>query len=327
VRFQLIDNMDYENITVEIKLTIGVFMQNIGAIPVFTAVVELGSFSKAAEKLGITKSAVSKRITGLEMQLGVKLLYRSTRKLSLTEAGERYFAYALQALAAAQEAEDAATELQRVPKGILRVSSPMSFGRLHLSPMIPVFLQQYPQIDLHMDMSDTWSDVIAEGFDIALRAGDLTDSSLIARKLTPLHSVLCASPDYLAEHGAPKIPQHLIHHNCILYTYHTVVNEWVFIKNGEEETVRISGNYQVNNSEALRESLVQGLGVGRLPTFIAGGDIEAGKLVPIIDDYTMPYKSLYAVFPEKQYMPEKVRVFIDFLVENLGGDNPYWDHW
>jgi len=317
--------MGYENITVEYKLTIRAFMQDISAIPVFTAVIEQGSFSKAAEKLGITKSAVSKRIAGLEAQLGVKLLYRTTRKLRLTEAGERYFAYALQALQAAQEAENAATELQRVPKGTLRVSSPMSFGRLHLAPMIPLFLQQYPQINLHMDMSDTWSDVIAEGFDLALRAGDLVDSSLIARKLTPLHSVLCASPGYLAEHSVPKMPQDLIHHNCVLYTYHTVVNEWEFIKNGEEETVRISGNYQVNNSEALRESLVQGLGIGRLPTFIAGGDIDAGRLVSVINDYVMPYKSLYAVFPEKQYMPEKVRVFIDFLVEHLGGDHPHWD--
>lgn len=302
-------------------------MQNISAIPVFTAVIEQGSFSKAAEALGITKSAVSKRITGLEAQLGVKLLHRSTRKLSLTEAGERYFEYAVQALRAAQEAENAATELQRVPKGTLRISTPMSFGRLHLAPIIPVFLKRYPQIDLHMNMSDTWSDVIAEGFDIVLRAGDLPDSLLIARRLTSLHSVLCASPDYIAGYGIPQIPQELIHHNCILYSYHTVTNEWVFIKNGEEETVRISGNYQVNNSEALRESLVQGLGIGRLPTFIAGSDIEAGRLAPVLKNYSMPYKSLYAVFPEKQYMPEKVRVFIDFLVENLGGDNPYWDRW
>jgi len=302
-------------------------MQDISAIPVFTAVIEQGSFSKAAEKLGITKSAVSKRITGLEAQLGVKLLHRSTRKLSLTEAGERYFEYASQALHAAQEAENAATELQIEPKGTLRVSAPMSFGRLHVAPIIPVFLKQYPQIDLHMDMSDTWTDVIAEGFDIAIRAGNLSDSSLVARKLTSLRSVLCASSDYLAQYGIPHMPQELIHHNCILYTYNTVVNEWGFIKNGEEETVRISGNYQVNNSEALRESLVQGLGIGRLPTFIAGSDIKTGRLVPVLNDYIMPHKAIYAVFPEKQYLPEKVRVFIDFLVETLGGDNPYWDRW
>lgn len=302
-------------------------MQDISAIPVFTCVIEERSFSKAAGKLGITKSAVSKRISKLEAQLGVKLLHRSTRKLSLTEAGERYFEYALLALRAAQDAENAATELQKIPQGTLRVSAPMSFGRIHVAPIVPLFLKQYPQIQIHMDMSDLSRDVIAEGFDIALRAGDLPDSSLIARKLAPLHSVLCASEEYIAQRGMPTTPQELIGHNCILYTYHTTMNEWGFIKDGEEERVRISGNYQVNNSEALRESLIQGLGIGRLPTFVAGADIESGKLIPVLHGYTMPHKAIYAVFPEKQYLPEKVRVFIDFMIEHLGGDVPYWDSW
>jgi len=300
-------------------------MQDISAIPVFTAVIEQGSFSKAAEKLNITKSAVSKRISGLEAQLGVKLLHRTTRKLSLTEAGERYFRYAIQALHAAQEAENAATELQNVPQGTLRISVPMSFGRLHLAPIIPTFLKQYPQIEIHMDMSDTWSDVIAGGFDIALRAADLPDSSLIARKITKIHSVLCASPEYLTEFGTPKTPHALIQHNCLLYSYHSVINEWKFIKNDEEVTVQISGNYQVNNSEALRESVLQGLGIGRLTTFVAGKDIKEGRLVPILNTYKMPYQTLYAVFPEKQYMPVKIRVFIDFIISHLGGDSPHWD--
>ncbi|WP_286828143.1 MULTISPECIES: LysR family transcriptional regulator [Kordiimonas] len=302
-------------------------MQDISAIPVFTCVVEEGSFSKAAGKLGITKSAVSKRISGLEGQLGVKLLQRSTRKLSLTEAGARYFEHAVQALNAAQDAQNAAMELQATPQGTLRLSVPMSFGRLHIAPIIPQFLKQYPNVKIHMDMSDQTRDVIAEGFDVALSAGDLPDSSLIARKLAPLHSVLCASKDYIARHGMPKSPQDLIQHNCILFTYHTGVPEWVFIRNGEESRVRIEGNYQVNNSEALHEALLQGLGIGRLPTFVAGPDIQSGKLVPILSDYEMPHKAIYAVFPEKRYLPEKVRVFIDFMVTNLGGNIPHWDRW
>ncbi|MFV1984255.1 MAG: LysR family transcriptional regulator [Thiohalomonadales bacterium] len=302
-------------------------MHDLSVMPVFAAVIEQGSFSKAAEKLEITKSAVSKRITGLEKQLGVKLLHRSTRKLSLTEAGQRYFEHALQALNAAQQAEYAATEMQKVPQGTIRISSPMSFGRLHLAPIIPLFLKQYPQINIHMDMNDQLIDVIAEGFDLVLRASDLADSSLRARKLAPLHSVLCASPDYLAEYGTPKTPLELIHHNCILYTYHTVVNEWVFIKNGEQQTIRISGNFQINNGEALRESLIQNLGIGRLASFVTGDDIKARRLVPILTDYKMPHKTLYAVFPEKQYMPEKIRVFIDFIMQHLRDDNPYWDNW
>jgi len=302
-------------------------VQDISAIPVFTCVIEEGSFSRAAGKLGITKSAVSKRISGLEAQLGVKLLQRSTRKLSLTEAGARYFKHAVQALRAAQDAENAATELQKVPQGTLRICAPMSFGRLHVAPVIPLFLKQYPQIQIQMDMNDLSRDVIAEGFDIALRAGDLPNSALIARRLAPLHSVLCASEAYIVQHGMPKTPLELVEHNCILYSYHPVMNEWVFIKNDDESRVRVTGNYQVNNSEALLESLRQGLGIGRLPTFVAGEDIQAGKLVPVLSDFEMPHKTLFAVFPEKQYLPEKVRVFIDFMIEHLGGDTPYWDRW
>ncbi len=297
------------------------------AIPVFTTVIEEGSFSKAANKLGITKSAVSKRISGLEARLGVKLLQRSTRKLSLTEAGERYYEHAVQAFRFAKDAENAATELQKIPQGILRISAPMSLGRLHIASIIPLFLKRYPKIHIHMDMSDIARDVIAEGFDIALRGGRLPDSTLVARKLAPLHSVLCASPDYIALQGRPKTPMELMRHNCILYTYHATINEWVLIKNGEENRIRISGNYQVNNSEALYESLRQGLGIGRLPTFVAGAAIESGDLIPILPDYSMPHQELSAVFPEKQYMPEKVRVFLDFMIKELGGDKPHWDRW
>lgn len=302
-------------------------MQDISSIPVFVSVVEYGSFSSAAEKLNITKSAVSKRISGLEAQLGVKLLHRSTRQLSLTEAGERYFEHAILALRSAQDAEHAATELQKNPRGTLKMSSPMSFGRLHVAPLIPLFLKKYPQISIHLDMSDRQSDIIEEGFDIALRGGELFDSSLIARKLTPLHSVVCASKEYLMQHGIPETPQQLTSHNCILYTYQARVNEWTFLKDNKEETVRISGTYEVNNSEALLESLLHGIGIGRLPTFVAGQEISKGNLIPVLTDYKVPHKTLYAVFPERQYMPKKVRVFIEFLVENLGRDIPYWDNW
>lgn len=302
-------------------------MTQISAIPVFIAIIEYGSFSKAADRLGITKSAVSKRISALEAQLGVKLLHRSTRKLSLTEAGKSYYQHASQALHFAREAEYAATKLQHVPQGTLRISCPVSFGHLHIAPLIPKFLQQYPQIKLHMDMSDVHADIINEELDIALLAGSLPDSSLIARKITSLNSVLCASREYLERQGTPKEPSDLINHNCILYTYHTVVNEWGFIQETEEEIVRVTGNYQVNNSEALRKSLLQGLGIGRLPTFIAGTDIKNGDLVAVLDNYKMPHKVLYAVFPERQYMPEKVRVFVDYLIGNFDRDHPSWDQW
>lgn len=311
----------------EKKLLIGFFMFEISSIPIFISVVEQGSFSKAAQILGFSNSAVSKRISGLEAQLGVKLLYRSTRKLSLTEAGERYYEHAQRSLQAAKEAESAATELQQEAQGLLRISAPMSFSRMHLAPIIPLFLKQYPKIKIQMELSDTWSDVIAEGFDLALRAGDLPDSILIAKHITPLHSVVCASPDYLKAFGSPQKPTDLIQHNCLLYSYHSTNNEWFFNRDDHDFRVEVKGNYQVNNSDALKEALLTGLGIARLPSFIAGEEIKRGKLVPLLTDYQMPFKNLVVLYPERQYLAKKVRVFLAFLNTHFDGDKPYWDNW
>ncbi len=301
-------------------------MEGFSAIPVFVAVVECGGFSPAARMLGISKSAVSKRITLLEQRLGVKLLHRTTRKLSLTEAGKHYFEHAAKAHAAARDAEDAVAQLQGEPQGTLRINTPMSFGRLHVAPFIPAFLKRYPKISVDMVMDDKVVDLVGEGFDVAIRAGNLPDSSLIARKLAPLHSVLCASPEYIKTHGLPKQLIDLKQHNCMLFSYSRDVKEWTFINSeGSSQAVEVSGNYQVNNSEALHEALLQGLGIGRLPTFVAGPDIKSGKLVKLFESYRMPHKTVYAVFLERQYMPAKVRAFLDFAVEYFGDDEPYWD--
>ncbi|WP_444885071.1 LysR family transcriptional regulator [Microbulbifer sp. PSTR4-B] len=300
-------------------------MESFAAIPVFVTVAETGGFSPAAKLLGISKSAVSKRVSQLEEQLGVKLLHRTTRKLSLTEAGEHFFQHARIAYQAAQDAQDAVTQLQGEPQGRLRINAPMSFGRLHLAPLIPVFLKRYPKITIDLVMDDKVVDLIGEGFDIAIRGGDLPDTSLIARKLAPLQSVLCASPAYLEEFGKPIELEQLTEHNCLMFTYSRDVKEWNFIQDNHLHTIEVRGNYQVNNSEALREAILQGLGIGRLPTFVAGADIKSGLLVPLFEEYQMPAKTIYAVFPERQYMPAKVRAFIDFAIEYFGGDIPYWD--
>jgi len=296
-----------------------------GAIPVFVAVIEHGGFTNAAQVLGISKSAVSKRIRQLEQHLGVKLLQRTTRKISLTEAGEHYFAHAKLAHAAAKDAEDAVTQLQGEPQGRLRINAPMSFGRLHLAPIIPKFLALYPKISLDLVMDDKQVDLVGGGFDVAIRAGILPDSNLIARQLTPLHSVICASPSYLEKKGKPKLPQDLKQHNCLLYSYSNQLNSWTFKDQNHSHTVEINGNYQVNNSEAIREALLQGMGIARLPTFVAGPDIENGTLVHLLPEYEMPSITVYALFLERQYMPAKVRAFIDFSIEYLGGSTPYWD--
>jgi DNA-binding transcriptional LysR family regulator len=300
-------------------------MEGFGAIQVFVAVVENSGFSAAARTLGISKSAVSKRINQLEAHLGVRLLHRTTRKLSLTEAGERYFEHAAQALTAAGQAEDAVTELQGEPQGNLKISSPMSFGRLHVAPLIPKLLQRYPKLQIDLVMDDRKVDLVAGGFDVAIRAGNLPTSTLIARKLAPLRQVLCASPDYIDRYDRPGTPAELSSHNCLLYSYSSDANEWTLIGEGGPETVTVSGSYQVNNSEALLEALREGIGIGRLPTFVAGPDLKTGRLVKLFESYSLPDFTIYAVFPERQYLPAKVRAFLDFAIEYIGGDQPYWD--
>ncbi len=300
-------------------------MESFSAIPVFIAVVEHGGFSSAARALGVSKSAVSKRINQLEDQLSVRLLQRTTRRLSLTEAGECYYQHAQKAWQHALLAEDSVTQLQKNPHGRLRINAPMSFGRLHLAPLIPDFLARYPDVTVDMVMDDKHVDLIDAGFDIAIRAGDLPDSTMVARKLVDCHSVICASPEYLAQHGQPSTPADLLSHNAILYSYSPNAADWTFMDVDGEEVVTVSGNYQVNNSEVLREALLKGAGIGRLPTFVAGADIQAGRLTPLLTHYQMPAKSIYAVFPERTYMPAKVRAFLDFAVDSFGAQVPYWD--
>lgn len=302
-------------------------MAGFGAIPVFVAVIEEGGFSAAARALGISTSAVSKRINQLERHLGARLLHRTTRKLSLTEAGERYFEHASQALSAANEAEDAVTELQGEPQGNLKISSPMSFGRLHVAPLIPKMMKRYPKLTVELVMDDRTVDLVAQGLDVAIRSssGDLPDSALVARKLAPLRQVICASPEYILKNGAPVTPAELVEHNCILFSYSRDANEWTLEGDGTRKTVAVTGDYCVNNSEAILEALREGVGIGRLPTFVASSDLKSGRLIRLLQPYHIPDHTFYAVFPERVYLPAKVRAFLDFAIEYFGGDQPYWD--
>ena len=298
---------------------------NFPTIPLFVAVVESGSYSRAAEKLNITKSAVSKRISQLEDELGIRLIQRTTRHISLTEAGERYYEYVSQALSFAQQGVDAVSELQGEPRGKLKITAPMSFGVRHIAPFLTEFLQRYPHIELDLQFEDRMVDLVAEGYDLAIRIGHLSDSNLIAKRLVTCHSILCASPDYLAAHPVPSEPEHLNQHNCIKYSYFRGGNEWTFCKNQQEFKVLPKGNMSVNNSEAIRRVLLSGLGIGQLPTFIVGKDVQEKRLVPIMSPYALPVHAVYAVYPERKHLPQKVSLFIAFLSEKYGQALPYWD--
>jgi DNA-binding transcriptional LysR family regulator len=299
-------------------------MDTFSTIPVFTAVVELGSFSEASRKLGINKSAVSKRISALETHLGVKLIQRTTRKLSLTEAGEQYYSYIYKAKYLVNEAEDAIASLQHSPKGHLKVSIPMVFGRLHIAPLLGEFMLDFPDIKLTLSMDDRLVDLLDEGLDMVVRIGALADSNLVARKLSPCRSVICASPGYLDKFGKPDTLADLKQHNCLYYSYFRAGIEWTF--DGPEGPVRIKpeGNIQVNSSEVLKQLMLDDVGICQMPLFIVEKELISGKLMPILEQYHLPEHGVYAVYPQRAFMPAKLRVFIDFLERKLAHKDQSW---
>ncbi|AAN53454.1 LysR family transcriptional regulator [Shewanella oneidensis MR-1] len=293
-------------------------MEHFSALPIFVTVVECGSFSLAGQKLGLSKSAISKRISQLEQHLGIQLLQRTTRSLSLTDAGARYFEYIRPAVQLTQEGLDAISELQQTPRGNLRISVPMVFGRLYIAPLIAEFLKRYPDIQLQMQMDDKITDLIAGGFDLAIRIGELPDSSLIARKIAPCLSVICASPAYLTQHGLPMTPCELTQHNCLFYSYFQDGVEWSFHSPDGMQRVQPKGNYQVNNSDAINQACLDGLGIANLPRFIVEPDLQTGHLQALLTDYPLPEHGIYAVYPQRKYQPTKVTVLIEFLMAKLG---------
>ncbi|GAA0578709.1 LysR family transcriptional regulator [Caenispirillum bisanense] len=291
----------------------------------FAAVVDCGGFSAAALRLKVTKSAVSKQVSRLEERLGARLLNRTTRRLSLTEAGQAFHQHCLRILAEAEDAELAVSQLHASPRGLLRVSAPMSFGITHLAPALCPFLARYPDLTLEVSYDDRLVDVLAEGVDVVVRITRLADSSLIARKVAPVRRVLAASPDYLERRGMPRQPSDLAAHDCLLYTLQTTANTWQMVhKDGTRSDISISGRVRMNNGDALRAAAVGGLGILFSPTFIIGDDLAAGRLVPVLPEWEGPEIALYAVYPPGRHLSAKVRAFVDYLVETFGPE-PYWD--
>ncbi len=299
-------------------------MENLSAMIVFARVVEAKSFSTAARQLGMSKSTVSKHVSRLEDRLGARLLNRTTRRLSPTEVGLAFYERCARIAIEVEEAEAAAMRLQSSPRGTLKVNAPMSFAMLHIAPAIPKFVARHHELSVDMTMNDRVVDLIDEGFDLAVRIGDLPDSSLIARRLAPNRRVVCAAPAYLARHGTPRAPAELGAHNCLGYTLGTSPNEWHFLGPGGEHSVRVSGNFQANNGDALRLAAREGLGLVTLPTFIAGDDLRSGALRAVLADYALPEGAVYAVYPHNRHLSAKVRAFVDFLVERFG-PRPYWE--
>jgi len=298
-------------------------VDSLGDIAVFVRVVSEGSFTRAADRLDLSRSVVSKYVTRLEERLGVRLLNRTTRRLSLTEAGQVFYERSRRGLQEFEDAEAEVSHLQEEPRGILRINSPMSFGICHVAPALPQFLKEYPGVSIDMNLDDRKLDVIEEGFDVSIRISDMPDSSLVARRLGPCRHVVVAAPSYLEENGTPKTPGDLSAHNVISYRYQESVNNWHFIdRENRQVSVTVSGAMQMNNSLALREALLVGGGIMRTPTFIVGEDIRRGRLVRLLPDYQMLEPSIYLVFPERRHLSPKVRAFVDFMAARITA-NPY----
>lgn len=299
-------------------------MSRLDEMEVFAAVVESGGFSAAARLLGLSKSAISKQVGRLEDRLGVRLLNRTTRRLSLTEAGSTFHAACRRVLDEAEAAEQAVSDLAAAPRGLLKLNAPMSFGFLHLGAAIPAFHQRYPQIRVDAAMNDRFVDLVEEGYDVAIRIGALSDSSLIARRLAPSRTVLCASPDYLVRRGRPEQPRDLAGHDCLLYTNCANPREWILDGAGGRQAVAVDGPLLANNGDVLCAAAVAGMGITRLPTFIVGPQLRDGRLEVILPDHPVPEEAIHAVYPHSRNLSPKVRVFIDFLTERFGPE-PYWD--
>ena len=291
-------------------------MDQLAAMQVFVRVVETGGLSAAGRALGLAPSSVSRRIGELEGLLGVTLLQRTTRKLSLTEAGETYYERSRDIVASVEEANLAVTEKRVGPSGVLRLSVPASIARLHIAPAVAAYLTQYPAVRVVMTVTDRVVDIIGEGLDLAVRIGRLDDSSLIARKVGDARRVVCASPAYLERAGRPHHPADLQDHACLTIRAHPGSNMWRFQSGAEKFEVRATGPLFSDDGESLIAAASAGLGLILVPEWLVGPDISAGKLVEVLSDYDPDpaFTPLYAVHAPGPYTAPKVRAFVDFLV-------------
>lgn len=291
----------------------------------FVRVVESGSISRAAEQTGTAKSGVSRRLAELEKRLGVKLINRTTRRSSLTEAGSAYYRGAVKLLGDVAELDASVMESETSLEGMLRLAMPLSFGLSHLSPAISEFLTRHPAVDVQIDFSDRRIDLIEQGVELAIRIADLEDSTLQARKICPIRMVMCASPEYLATLGTPASPGDLSGHQ--LLQYDSGGRQQLKVRDETGTSHVISGNARIvaNNGDFLREMAIAGHGVSVMPRFIVWKALRAGELVPVLEDCTWPELTAWAVYPRNRYLSHRARAFIDFLVDRFG-DEPYWDH-
>lgn len=292
-------------------------------LAIFAAVVSTGSLTAAGKQMGLSPAVVSKRLRKLEDQLGTRLIHRTTRQIGLTDIGREYHERIVDILAGLDEAHSFVSRGSDSALGTLKISAPTGFGRMHVAPHLQKFMQANPQLQLNIVLSDRFVDVIAEGFDVAIRIGTLPDSTLVARRLAPIRRVLCATPLYISRHGEPRDLEQLSKHTCL-----ATHNQNVWKLEGPQGAVnyKVLGKLQTNSSEVVRETLLSHAGIALRSTWDVGRELANEQLQVVLPQYTGNRQdAVYAIYPTRNFLPAKVRVFIEFLVE-LFGPNPYWDH-
>lgn len=299
-----------------------VHMREQSDVAVFVRVVELGSFTKAADALEISKAAVSKYVNRLEQRLDARLLHRTTRRLALTEAGQALYSRSAAALAELSEAENDVAQLTGKPRGLLRVTAPTYFGSATLAPRIKEFRARYPEVTLDLDLSDRLVDLVKERFDVAIRISALHDSSLVAMRLAPCPTALVGSPAYFRRHGTPRTPADLSTHENLGYSIIRTPNELRFrTPKGRSVTVTVRSTIRCNNDFALKQFALDGLGLAYFPRFFVEGELASGKLVQALADYPGPELSINAIYETRRHLLPKVRAFLDFLKERFGPES------
>ena len=303
-------------------------MDRLESMHAFVATADAGSFSAAARELGLSATMVTKHVQSLEERLGVRLIHRSTRRLVLTEAGAAYRDRCRQLLIEIEEAEATISADRLQPRGTLRVNAPAAFAVLQIAPRLILYSRQYPEVTIELGLNNRSVDLLEEGWDIAVRIGQLSDSSLLARRLGPSRMVVCAAPDYLAVHGTPRTVADLSQHNCLTYTpaANGVSNPWLFQGPYGEIPVRVTGNLQASDAGALHAAALAGHGVLMEPTFLVGSDLASGRLLPIQLDHVPLEMPIHALWTPGRRLSPKIRSFVEFLADQTGSEPP-WDTW
>lgn len=280
----------------------------------FVAVAETESFTRAAKRLGVSTAQVSRQVSALEARLSTRLFYRTTRRVSVTEAGQIYYQQCRQVLDALEQAERSITNMQLVPRGKLRLTAPVTYGEKSIAPLVNDFVLRYPELDVEMNLTNQTLDLVAEGYDLAVRLGKLEDSSLMARRLGSRTLYVCASPAYLSAHGTPHSLSELDRHNCLQGN----LDYWRFQEAGKPRNIRINGNVRCDSGRALLDAALKGIGIVQLPDYYVQPALDAGTLIPLLTHYQEDEDGIWAVYPHNRHLSPKVRMLLDFFAESLG---------